>query len=262
MNCSALSPHLAESELFGHERGAFTGALGQRKGRFELADGGTLFLDEVADLPAEIQPKLLRALQEGQFERVGGEKTISCTVRIISASNKSLETMVKTGEFREDLFYRLGVYPLTLPPLRERKGDPSLLAHYFLEKIAAREGKSSLKLSSEAYDYIERQKWPGNVRELQNSMERAAILAQWGTIEPKHLGKQMRGPGFVEHLETQGEKRLNNGPIDTLDRATALHIKKALDFCGGKIYGSGGAAEVLGLKPSTLQSKIKKLGIV
>ena len=262
LNCSTLTPGLAESALFGHEKGAFTDAYTQRKGQFELADGGTLFLDEIGDLPLEIQPKLLRAVQEGIIERVGGEKPISCDVRIIAASHVDLKDAVTRKAFREDLFYRIGVFPVHLPPLRERENDVMLLAEYFLEKIVKKNGASDCSFGQSAVEYLLSHSWPGNVRELQNAVNRAALLSSGGRIEKEHIesggyvsGKESDEPLTAENCSDSGK------PFATLDEAVAAHIEKALELCGGRIYGEGGAAGLLGMKPTTLQSRMKKLGI-
>ncbi len=253
LNCSALNASLAESELFGHEKGAFTSAVSRRKGRFEMADGGTLFLDEIGDLPAEIQPKILRTLQEGTFERVGGEKTLRCNVRIIAASNKDLRKEVKEERFREDLYYRLGVFPVFLPPLRERDEDVILLAEHFLGAAGGAEGFHNSALSA-----LLAHNWPGNVRELQNVIQRGALLARGGVILPEHLSLEA-GLSAVECREEIPPS--DSEGFLTLQEMEKQHIKRALDLCSGKIYGSGGAAELLGMKPTTLQSRIKKLGL-
>lgn len=253
LNCTTLTSSLAESELFGHEKGAFTGAVSQRKGRFEIANTGTLFLDEIGDMPLEIQPKLLRALQEGTFERVGGEKQIQGDVRIICATNLDLEKAVREGKFREDLYYRLNVFPLLLPPLRERENDVLLLADYFLGNIAAKRGIKKYILSTEALEFLRENNWKGNVRELQNTLERASILAANNMIDEEHLVPP-------EHAKKISASK-NRGRTDTLEDMIRKHIISTLEITGGKIYGEGGAAEILGMKPTTLQSKIKKLGI-
>ncbi len=259
LNCSALVTALAESELFGHERGAFTGAVSRRRGRFELANNGSLFLDEIGDMPIDIQPKLLRAIQEKSFERVGGEVTIHADVRIICATHKDLEGLVQEGRFREDLYYRLNVFPIHLPPLRERGDDVFLLADYFLQKLAARLGHERFYLTDAALQYLKSYSWPGNVRELQNTLERAAILCQGSTIDVEHLRFSRRNRrGRPVRSKTAAESPQG---IETLDEAMRRHILKALEAAGGKIYGPNGAAALLGLKPTTLQSKMKKLGI-
>ena len=256
LNCSALASGIAESELFGHEKGAFTGAISMRKGRFELADKGTLFLDEVGDLPLDIQPKLLRALQEGTFERVGGEASVRSDVRIICATHIDLKKAVEEGKFREDLYYRLSVFPIHLPPLRSRGDDIVLLSNFFLTKISRKHNKPDLKFSAETINCILSHNWPGNVRELQNSLERAAILAVDGIIRYEHLSFET-GSKFQRNFKSGSSNKM----IDKLDDAVKRHIISALNECNGKIYGNNGAAKLLGLKPTTLQSKIKKFGI-
>jgi len=254
LNCSALNYNLAESELFGHEKGAFTGAVSARRGRFELADGGILFLDEIGDLPIDIQPKLLRAIQEGTFERLGSEKTIRADVRIICATNVDLEARVKEGKFREDLFYRLNVFPINLPPLRQRKDDILLLANYFLEKLSNKFGNRKLIISNEAAKILRDNNWNGNVRELQNTLERAVILSKDGIIKPAHL--------IFEKVE-KAKRDYDNTEysIQSLEEETKKIIKKALQLTSGKIYGKDGAAAMLKMRPTTLQSKMKKLKI-
>lgn len=271
VNCSALPASLAESELFGHEKGAFTGAQALRKGRFELADGGTLFLDEAGDLPQEIQPKLLRALQEGCFERVGGETPVHVDVRIVAATNADLAKAVAKGRFREDLFYRLSVFPLSLPPLRERGNDILLLAEFFARRLREQSGWENLSFSSEALDMLLCRQWPGNVRELKNAVERAAILARGGEITAAHLAEQSLnvvcapvpgggagGSGVSAYDATRSSAAES---IVTLEEAERSHIRAALAASGGKIYGEDGAARLLGIKPTTLQSRMKKLAL-
>ncbi len=252
LNCSALNYNLAESELFGHEKGAFTGAVSSRRGRFELADGGILFLDEIGDLPLEIQPKLLRAIQEGTFERLGSEKTIHADVRIICATNIDLEQKVKEGKFREDLFYRLNVFPIYLPPLSERKDDIYLLTNYFLEKLSQKFDNKKFVITKEAMKLLSENPWYGNIRELQNTLERAAILSKDGTIRTSHII-------FEKNSNAKFSTKENNLSIGSFEEETKNIIKKALEICNGKIYGKDGAAALLKLKPTTLQSKMKKL---
>lgn len=264
LNCSALTATLAESELFGHEKGAFTGALALKRGRFELAHQGTLFLDEIGDLPLDLQPKLLRALQEGVIERVGGEKPVHFDVRIIAATHVNLQQAVEAGTFREDLYYRLAVFPIELPPLRLRSADVLLLADYFLRRIRERSGRPILTLSPEALDKIQRYTWPGNVRELKNVIERASILAVDGIIGPDHItglrAEALEAAPRCEEARSNGSEG-SDGRKRSLNDAMADHIRQALKACGGKIYGPDGAAALLGLKPSTLQSRMKKLGV-
>ncbi|MCG8335025.1 MAG: sigma 54-interacting transcriptional regulator [Proteobacteria bacterium] len=272
LNCSALSPGLAESELFGHEKGAFTSAINRRKGRFELADGGTLFLDEIGDLPMEVQPKLLRALQESSFERVGGEETIKSRVRIIAASHVNLKQAAVEKRFREDLYYRIGVFPITLPPLRDRKEDVVLLAEHFLKELRNEAYYANLHLSGAAVECLLNYNWPGNVRELQNTIRRSALVAGGSRIEPSHLAlKELarQNRQIVSGIKNKEAKDsiLFSSPnpdrvsFPSLDDAMRDHITSALKISGGKLYGKDGAAELLGVKPTTLQSRMKKLGL-
>jgi formate hydrogenlyase transcriptional activator len=249
LNCSAIPLGLLESELFGHEKGAFTGAISQRIGRLELANMGTLFLDEIGDLPLELQPKLLRALQEKEIERLGGRRTISVDVRLIAATNRDLAKMVKAGEFRSDLYYRLKVFPITIPPLRSRATDIPLLVEYFLDKHCKRMNKHITVIPEATMAALVAWPWPGNIRELENFMERAVILTS---------GSTLRAPlAELEKLE-------NEGPAEAttkLHDAERERILRVLREAKGMIGGSGGAAERLGLKRTTLNSKIRKLGI-
>lgn len=254
LNCSALNYNLAESELFGHEKGSFTGAISARRGRFELAHGGVLFLDEIGDLPLDIQPKLLRAIQEGTFERLGSEKTNQADVRIICATNVDLEAKVKEGKFREDLFYRLNVFPINLPPLRQRKDDIFLLSNYFLEKLSEKFGNKKLILSHESLKVLSENPWRGNVRELQNTLERAVILSKDGIIKPAHFK-------FEKEISEKNNAEEEPFSISSFDEETKKIIKKAIVLTNGKIFGIDGAAALLKMKPTTLQSKIKKLKI-
>lgn len=249
VNCAALPAHLMESELFGHEKGAFTGATSTRAGRFELADGGTLFLDEIGDLPTELQAKLLRVLQEGEFERLGDMRTRKVDVRIIAATNRNLEKHMAAGGFRQDLYYRLNVFPIHCPPLRERPGDIPLLAEHFVRKACVRLGKQITMIPVEVMENLLAYPWPGNVRELQNTLERAVI------ISPGHrliLGDRLCGTP----LSTQTAR------ISTLDEIQRRHILTVLEMTAWRVSGERGAARILGLKPTTLESRMKKLGIV
>jgi len=263
LNCSAMPAALAESELFGHEKGSFTDARALRHGRFELADGGTLFLDEIGDLPLEIQPKLLRVLQEGYFERVGGEAPVRVDVRIIAATHIDLGKAVAERRFREDLFYRVAVFPVRLPPLRERPGDAIVLAELFASKLRSRSGWAGLSFRADALELLETSRWPGNVRELSNAIERAAILSRGSIIGAKELraGDWAKGRGSAGQKEQSIPADSSQAGSETLADAQARHIVAALERSNGKLYGPGGAAEALGLKPSTLQSRMKKLGI-
>jgi len=258
LNCSALSSALAESELFGHEKGAFTGAHSRRRGRFELADGGTLFLDEIGDLPLEIQPKLLRALQDQKFERLGSEETISADVRILCATHIDLKEAIRNGRFREDLYYRLNVFPIELPPLRQRPDDILLLTAHFLKKLALKLNRPPFLLSPPAAAFLHRHSWPGNIRELQNVLERAAILTPGLRIDREVLDADFEPVGPEAGAEISS---LRNEPILALEEMIKKHILKTLEHTRGRIYGAGGAAELLRVKPTTLQSKIRKLGI-
>ncbi len=250
LNCAAIPSGLVESELFGHEKGAFTGAIAQKRGKFELAHGGTIFLDEIGDIPLETQPKLLRVLQEQKFERLGGTRTIRVDTRVIAATHRDLPQMVKDGKFREDLFYRLNVFPINLPPLRQRKEDVPLLANYFAHRASIRLGKPECTISDAASDRLLAYSWPGNVRELENIVERAVILCRGTSIESEHICVQT-----APLPESQDQ-------IRTLQQAERDHILAALRAVGWKVSSRGGAAELLGLRPTTLEARMKKLGIV
>jgi PAS domain S-box-containing protein len=246
LNCGSMAPGLVESELFGHERGAFTGATQRRIGRFELADKGTLFLDEVGELTPDTQVKLLRVLQEGEFERVGSNTTRTVDVRLIAATNRDLQEAVRAGSFRPDLFYRLNVFPLEAPPLRERRSDIPLLTRFFLAKVAKKLGKPSLDVSAATLERMGQYAWPGNIRELQNILERAAVLAQGETIE------------VDDSILGHGPSAPRSDKLEDVERG---HILGVLTRTGWRIDGERGAAEVLGMNPSTLRSRIKGLGI-
>lgn len=250
MNCAAIPSGLLESELFGHEKGAFTGALIQKKGRFELADHGSLFLDEIGDISMELQPKLLRAVQEQEFERLGSAKTIQVNVRMIAATHRDLPAMIRDGKFREDLFYRLNVFPIEIPPLRERKEDILLLVNYFVSKLSRRMGKKIKSIPRQAMEMMADAPWPGNVRELQNFIERAVILTR---------GDELQVP--LAELRTSSEMAVVSGLTSNFRQAESSVIVEALRAASGKIAGKGGAAERLGLKRTTLQNKIRRLGI-
>jgi transcriptional regulator with GAF, ATPase, and Fis domain len=260
VNCAALPASLIESELFGHERGAFTGAGARRVGRFELADGATIFLDEIGDLPLDLQVKLLRVLQEGEFERLGSSKTIKVDVRVIAATNRDLQRAVQEGKFRKDLYYRLDVYPIKLPPLRERKEDIGPLAVDFLHECALRLGKSFSGLPQTVLESLQRYDWPGNVRELQNVIERAALVS----VEPKfRLPENWDSPPYegAENGSASLLEREANWRGVTLKELTRSHMLRVLNQTKWRIEGSGGAATILGLHPSTLRSRMNKLGI-
>jgi transcriptional regulator with GAF, ATPase, and Fis domain len=259
VNCAALPANLIESELFGHERGAFTGATGRREGRFATADGGTIFLDEVGELPLELQPKLLRVLQEGEFEPVGSSRTRRVDVRVVAATNRDLRAEVRAGRFREDLYYRLDVFPVRLPPLRERGGDVALLAQAFLDQTAQRLGYPPLALTRESIRRLEAHAWPGNVRELQNVVERAVIRGQGGQPDfVAALPLAEAASSAVEADRRAPRRVLSAREIEEIERANML---LALETAGGRISGPGGAAQLLGLNPSTLASRLKALGI-
>lgn len=246
VNCAGLPDSLVENELFGHERGAFTGAVSKQPGRFELADGSTLFLDEIGDLPLQAQAKLLRVLEEGKLERLGGTRSIQVDVRILAATNRDLTKMVREGRFREDLFFRLNVYPLTIPPLRNRPGDIPLLTEAFLREFSQKTGKTLPCPAPEALSLLRDYKWPGNVRELRNIVERAAIAYQ--------------GVGPLE-FSLPGRALLALGSFPKMEEMEREHIIRALLLADGKIAGPGGAAEFLGLNRNTLVSRMRKLGI-
>lgn len=248
VNCSALPENLIESELFGHEKGSFTGAISRKTGRFELADEGTIFLDEIGDLPLELQAKLLRVLQEGEFERLGNPKTIKVDVRVIAATNRDLEAGIKTGQFREDLFYRLNVFPVVVPPLRERKEDIPLLIQHFMQRYSAKAGKKVPVVTQNVMDRLQRYDWPGNVRELENIIERAVIISD---------GKKLTlGNWFA-----QSQPVTDASDLPSLEELERRHILKVLKSTDWRIRGENGAAKILKLKPTTLASRMIKLGI-
>lgn len=259
VNCAALPETLLESELFGHEKGAFTGAIQTRKGRFELADGGTIFLDEIGDLPASVQVKLLRVLQEMEFERVGGGETLSVDVRVVAATHRELEKAMVEGTFRQDLYYRLNVVPLSLPPLRERREDIPLLIQYFLDKFN-RENDKKTTLSSEIIDLFSQYDWPGNVRELENCIERLVVLAEEEAVSLKNI------PSAIETYFSDIQKVT---PLSRTSKRTSLAetmkgmeqeaLKKTLERCG---WIQARAARILGLTPRQVAYKIKKYNLV
>ncbi len=249
MNCAAIPSGLLESELFGHEKGAFTGALMQKKGRFELADHGSLFLDEIGDISLELQPKLLRAVQEQEFERLGSAKTIHVDARMIAATHQDLPAMIREGKFREDLFYRLNVFPIEIPPLRERREDIPLLVNYFVSKLSRRMGKKIRSVPKQAMRVLANASWPGNVRELQNFIERAVILTQ---------GSELYVP--AAELKSAAQAPIAHSGLAFHDSERRAIID-ALKATSGKLAGAGGAAERLGLKRTTLQNKMRRLNI-
>jgi len=249
INCAALPANLIESILFGHEKGSFTGAHERKTGKFEQADGGTVFLDEIGEMPADIQVKLLRVLQEKEIERLGGSTTIKTDVRIIAATNRNLEKEVAEGRFRMDLYYRLNVFPLLLPALRERKEDIPLLTAHFIDHYSRKLGKPSPALAEPALTELQEYDWPGNIRELEHTIERTILLTQGNAIKEIHM------PAGKNRMSLSSKK------IKTMEENEKDHIIEVLKKCNGKIFGKGGAAELLGLNVSTLNSRIKKLGI-
>jgi formate hydrogenlyase transcriptional activator len=260
VNCGAIAPGLVESELFGHAKGAFTGAIEKRIGRFELADGGTIFLDEIGELPLDAQVKLLRVLQEQEFEPVGSNRTVRVSVRILAATNRNLEDAVREGRFRPDLLYRLNVFPIAVPPLRDRPSDIPLLVAFYSTALARRLGKPIHGVSARSMQRMTAYAWPGNVRELQNVVERAGILAQTPILEadadmvPAATG----GPGPIARSDGPGGTAVTTDSLDAVQRS---HILSVLQTTRGVVEGARGAASILGLHPNTLRSRMKKLGI-
>jgi formate hydrogenlyase transcriptional activator len=262
INCAAIPSGLLESELFGHERGAFTGAINQKVGRFELADRGTLFLDEVGDIPLELQPKLLRVLQEQEFERLGSNRTQRVDVRVVAATNGDLSKLVAEKAFRSDLYYRLNVFPIQIPALRERREDIPLLVRYFVQNFSRRLNKTVAYVPAEAMDALANYAWPGNVRELENLVERAVLLSP---------GKELRVPlseiksaSVTDGFPTPGPATTfatTTSSIGTLEEAERQHILRALRQTEWRIAGPKGAAALLGMKRTTLQARMRKLGI-
>jgi formate hydrogenlyase transcriptional activator len=250
VNCATLPSNLIESELFGHEKGAFTGAMDRKIGRFELADGGTVFLDELGELPIELQAKLLRVLQEGEFERLGNSKTLKVNVRVIAATNRNLQLAIEKKEFREDLFYRLNVFPITCPPLRERKEDIPLLVKHFLQKFEGKMGKKITHVPDPVMDALSAYHWPGNIRELENLIERAMILSPGNELS------------YGEWLPAVKHAANNlHTPLQKLEEVEKNHISEVLKQLNWKVSGENGAAKFLGLNPTTLEARMKKLGI-
>jgi transcriptional regulator with GAF, ATPase, and Fis domain len=252
VNCGALPPTLIESELFGRERGAFTGAHTSQAGRFELADGGTIFLDEIGELPLELQPKLLRVLQEGQVERLGGTRTVRTDVRVIAATNRNLVDDVRSGRFRQDLFYRLNVFPITLPALRERREDLPALLHHFCDRLGRQLGKKIERITPGSLQALESYDWPGNIRELENVIQQAVILSRDGVLDLS---------GFRGQPIHREPPSLYNEPLTLVDVQRA-HIRRILDATAWRIEGATGAAKILGMCPSTLRTRMRKLGIL
>jgi len=249
VNCAALPANLIESELFGHEKGAFTGALDRKIGRFELADGGTIFLDEIGELPIDLQAKLLRVLQEGEFERLGNSKTLKINVRVITATNRDLKLAIENKEFREDLYYRLNVFPISCPPLRERKEDIPLLVKFFCQKFETKIGKRISHVSEKVMKTFLEYHWPGNIRELENMIERAMILSRNETLE---------AGDWLPCYKTQVNATVK---LQTLEDVERTHILSILETTRWKVSGENGAAKILGLNPTTLEARMKKLGI-
>ncbi len=270
VNCAAIPKDLFESEFFGHEKGAFTGATARRLGRFELANGGTLFLDEMGELPLDIQAKLLRVLQEQEFERVGGHTTLKVDVRIIAATNRNLVTQVAQQRFREDLYYRLNVFPITIPPLRERQEDIPLLIQHFIKKYANKYGKTVAGAKESTLQQLQNHTWPGNIRELENIIERGVIvskgqwleLGEWFTALPSastNLSQQ-----FSPHPITPPSAKNSSSPpgaFQTLEERERAHIVEVLESVNWRVSGESGAAQLLGLNRTTLEARMKKLGI-
>jgi transcriptional regulator with GAF, ATPase, and Fis domain len=249
VNCAALPPSLVESELFGHEKGAFTGAVALRQGRFELADGGTIFLDEIGDLPPDIQVKFLRVLQEGEFERVGSSRTKKVDVRVIAATHRDLEAAVAAGTFRADLYYRLSVYPIQLPSLRDRREDIPQLVWFFINRHQRELGRQITKVPQSVMDALQHHAWPGNIRELENVVERAMIASTGDTLQLDQP-LEFHRPGAVPISDS-----------DNLDDVQRMHIETVLQRCNWRINGAGNAAERLGIHPNTLRFRMKKLGV-
>jgi transcriptional regulator with GAF, ATPase, and Fis domain len=245
VNCAALPSTLVESELFGREKGAYTGAVSREPGRFEVANGSTLLLDEIAELPLELQVKLLRVLEEGQFERVGSSKTLTTDVRVIAATNRDLQAEVDAGRFRQDLFFRLAVFPIRIPPLSERREDIPLLVWSFVQDLSSGMNKSVESIRREDMEKLQHHDWPGNVRELRNVLERALILCSGPTLR----------------IELPPKPSTDDDGVLSMDEVQRRHILEVLETTGGKIRGAGGAAELLAVKPTTLRSRMQRLGI-
>ncbi len=258
VNCGAIPGTLLDSELFGHERGAFTGAVARKRGCFERAHGGTIFLDEVAELSLEAQVRLLRVLQEKEIERVGGSQTTKVDIRVIAATHRDLEEMVGAGSFRQDLYYRLKVFPIWIPPLRERKGDIPALVDYFVQRKSVEMGLFRVPpLAPGALPRLLEYHWPGNVRELENAVERALIVNQGGPLDFRDILRPLSPPAPA----WPGRSRAAAAPVAKLDEVVARHIRSVLELAAGKVEGPGGAAELLGVNPGTLRHRMRKLGI-
>lgn len=254
VNCAALPAELIESELFGHEKGAFTGAVNRKIGRFELADGGTILLDEIGDLPLHLQAKLLRVLQDGEFERLGSSTTRTADTRVIAATNRDLDQLIDKGMFRADLYYRLSVFPIRIPPLRDRRTDIPLLVWFFITELQGPLGKTIEEVPSRTMNALTSYDWPGNVRELRNIVERAMILSPGTTLELENAFPDC-------HRSAHASSLIHKSQSENLEDVERTHIVKVLEECNWKIRGKDGAAERLGLKRTTLQSRMKRLGI-
>ena len=259
INCAALPANLIESELFGHVKGAFSGATKPRMGRFQAANGGTLFLDEIGELPLDLQPKFLRALQEGRFEPVGSDRTVRVDVRIVAATNQDLLSAMANGKFRDDLYYRIAVFPIHVPPLRARRDDIVGIAENFLESLSRRTGRGPWWLSERSKAWLQAQPWRGNVRELVNTVERATIVTHSPELEFDSDWDAVRES--ESEIRRSGTAGTQGGRLDTLEAVERRHIQKVLKHTAGKLYGDDGAAAILGLNPSTLRSRMKKLGL-
>jgi formate hydrogenlyase transcriptional activator len=254
VNCATLPANLIESELFGHEKGAFTGAFEKKIGRFELADGGTIFLDEIGELPVELQSKLLRILQEGEFERLGNPKTFKVNVRVMAATNRNLKSAIEKKEFREDLYYRLNVFPIFTPPLRERKEDIPLLVKHFIHKYEGKMGKKITDVDDKVIDSLMAYDWPGNIRELENLIERSIILSP---------GNKLEAGDWLPVTKSENITAENGKPLlRSIEEVEKEHITAILKQTNWKVSGEKGAAKILGLNATTLEARMKKLGIV
>jgi formate hydrogenlyase transcriptional activator len=261
LNCAAIPTGLLESELFGHEKGAFTGAIAQRIGRFEVADAGTIFLDEIGEIPLELQTKLLRVLQEREFERLGSSRTLRTNARLIAATNRDLEAMVSEQKFRSDLFFRLNVFPVHVPPLRERQGDIPLLVRHFAQQFSRRMNKAIETIPSATMDALSRYSWPGNIRELQNVIERAVILSTGPALSVDVADLKFPKVGHAEEVVAPPNSKTNGTLHSVLEETERQQILEALRQSNWVVAGPNGAAALLGMNRSTLQVRIRKLGI-